>query len=585
MSKLEATFRVAQPLIPGENVQAFIELNATSSVTVEWVDVTLEGEVLWHTGSGKNRRSRRELFLQHRARIVENTTLHGQSTHNVRFVLDASLPPSFVHSNARVTYTARATASIPWAFDPHWAWTLQVDARGPIDVRPRPLILRRTDGVELSLERDALGRGDIVRGRLAWPTADAPREVQVLFREVVGLIGHGGYVSERFGRAFGVPVAIDPHAPEGSAFEFRLPDDVICGFQTNVVQMRWELCVQRVNAGMLWDSRTDELKTNVVITAQPISKAPLELAPPVGDARLFAISQEVAAQLGWSASEEGVSREVALRGQALSAHVVWQRRAQMMLSAEVSFPSVGTDLRVSPITLMQRMLGQDVAVGEPAFDSAHWVEGREAQQVRAFLSPIVQFAKQHQLTLAHVDDDSLTLECADNEVSAASLHRFLTLLDQLLATLPLAMSQVPAPEHVRVDLPHALRVAEQLNGLFVPGFAGFHGTLPSGHPMRSRVKFAVADQQPVQLEIVVEGLPEGTLAIDAGRQATNLPGGVQSLLLELDEDVRVRMEEGRATATVTGLTEPFVMQPERVVQLGTWLVRAARALGESGAFR
>ena len=584
MSKLEATFRVAQPLIPGENIQAIVELNAASQVSVEWVDVTLEGEARWHTGSGKSRRSRRELFVHQKARIVENVTLHGASAYTVRFALDASLPSTFAHANAHVTYTARATASIPWAFDSHWSWTLHTDARGPIDVRPRPLILRRTDGVELSLERDAFGRGDVVRGRIAWPTADAPREVQIVFREVVGLIGHAGHVSERIGRAFGIPVAIDPHAPEGSAFEFRLPDDVICGFRTNVVQLRWELCVQRVQRGMLWDSRSDELKTHVVISAQPISKAPLELAPPVGDARLLAMSNEVAAQLGWSASDEGVSREVALRGQALSAHVVWQRRAQMMLSAEVSFPSVGLSLRVSPSSLMQRMLEQDIAVGEPAWDAAHWVEGREAAQVRAFLSPIVQFTRQHQLTLAHVDDDSLTLECVDNQVSTASLHRFLSLLDQLLATLPLTMSQVPTPELVRVDLPHALRVAEQLNGLFVPGFAGFHGTLPSGHAITSRVHFG-EDRKPERIEVVVEGLTEGTLAIDAGRQATNLPGGVQSLLLELDEDVRVRMEEGRATATVTGLTEPFMMQPERVMQLGTWLVRAARALGESGAFR
>ena len=584
MSKLEATFRVAQPLVPGENIHAVIELNATSSVNVEWVDVTLEGEVVWHTGSGKHRRSRREMFMQQRARIVENTTLHGQTSHAVRFLLDASLPPSFAHANARVTYTARATASIPWAFDPHWAWTLHVDGRGPVDARPRPLILRRTDGVELSLERDALGRGDVVRGRIAWPLTDAPREVQVVFREVVGLIEANGYVSERMGRAFGIPVAIDPHAPEGSAFEFRLPVDVICGFQTNVVQMRWELCVQRVKTGMLWDSRSDELKTNVVITAQPTAKAPLELAPPVGDARLLAISNEVAAQLGWSASEEGVSREVALRGQALSAHVVWQRRAQMMLSAEVSFPSVGLGIHVTPSNLMQRMLEQDISVGEPAWDAAHWVEGREGLQVRAFLSPIVQFTKQHQLTLAHVDDDSLTLECVDSEVSAPSLHRFLSLLDRLLATLPLTMSQVPTPELVQVDLPHALRVAEQLNGLFVPGFAGFHGTLASGHAVSSCVRFA-EDHRPERIDVQVDGLPEGTLAIDAGRKATALPGGMQSLLMELGEDVRVRMEEGRATASILGVSEPFVMHPERIVQLGTWVVRAARALGESGAFR
>lgn len=583
MSKLEATLRVAQPLVPGENIHAIVELNAPSPVTVEWVDVSLEGVAYWSTGSGKSRRSRREVFMHQKARLMQNQKLHGASSYAVQFAFDASLPPSFVHANARVTYTARATASIPWAFDPHWSWTLHADARGPAAVQPRPLILRRTDGVELSLERDAFGRGDIVRGRIAWPLTNAPQEVHMVFRSVVGLISHH-HISERIGHAFGIPVAIHPHAPEGTAFEFRLPEDLIVGFHTNVLQMHWELCVQRVNVGMLWDSRSDELKTKVVVTAQPVSSAPLEPAPPVGDARLLAICQEVAAQLGWSTSEEGLSRDVALRSQAISAQVGWQRRVQTMLTAEVSYPSVGLGIRVSPSGLMQRLLEQDISVGEPAWDAAHWVEGREGVQVRAFLFPIVQFAKQHRLTLVHVDDDTLTLECVDQEVSAASLQRFVSLLDRLLAMLPQAMAQVPAPELVRVDLPHALRVAEQLHGLFVPGLAGFHGVLPSGHAITSRVCFAES-RSPEHIEVQVEGLPEGTLTIDVGRQATSLPGSVQSLLMELAEDVRVRLVDGRATATITGIPEPFALQPERIVQLGTWLVRASRALQESGAFR
>jgi len=234
---------------------------------------------------------------------------------------------------------------------------------------------------------------------------------------------------------------------------------------------------------------------------------------------------------------------------------------------------------------MKRLLDHDISVGEPAWDAAHWVEGREAAQVRAFLSPIVQFAKQNQLTLAYADDDSLTLECVDNEVSTRSLHRFLSLLDQLLALLPMTMSQVPTPETVAINVPLALRTAEQLKGLFVPGFAGFHGTLSSGHSIMSRVCFAETGHKPERIEVQVEGLCEGTLSIDVGRSAVGLPAAVQSLLMELGEDVRVRMEKGRATAFIEGSTGAFTVHPERIVQLGTWLVRVARALGESGAFR
>jgi hypothetical protein len=583
MPKLEATLRLSQPLIPGQDVHAVLELRANQPVQVEWVDITFEGDAGWHTGSGKHRRSRREAVLRKATRLPLNTTLSGESSYNVRFPLPSNLPPSFTHASAYVSYAIRATASIPWAFDPHWNWPLRVDGRG-IETRPRPLVLRRTDGVELSLERDALGRGDVVRGRIAWPLPNAPSEVQIVFREVVGLITHGGSLSERMGRAFGIPVAIDPHASEGNAFEFRLPEDLVVAFQSPAVNMRWELCVQRVQTGILWDSRSDELKTNITILASPSAQGTIEAAPPVGDARLLAVVREVAGTLRWNASEEGLSREVALRGESFSAHAMWQRRTHMMLTAEVSFPNLELGLRVSQSSLVQRMMQGDIQVGERAWDATHWVEGREAEQVRAFLAPIVQFAQQNQLDLVHADDDSLTFERIDTQVSASSLQLFVSQLDRLLAMLPLAMSQVPTSPQLSIDLPRALHMAEVLNGVFMPGAAGFHGTLPSGQAIASRVVFGASGMART-LEVRVAGLAEGTLDVGVGREAQSLSGPLRALVETLDEDVQIELHHGigKATVLLTGTTPE--VSPERVLQLGQWLVQASRAMSESGAFR
>ena len=584
MSKLEANLRVAQPLVSGQAVEAVLELSAPNPVEVEYVDVLLEGKSGWHTGSGKQRRSRSETFLRASARVDLNKTLTGAHAYKFSFPFAEILPPSFTHSNAYVSYVMRATASIPWALDPHWSWPLTVDAPGPTGLRPTPQVFRRPDGVELSLERNVLGRGDILRGRIAWPLADAPREVQVVLREVVGLVSITGSVRQRFGLCLAVTVAIDPHAAGGSAFEFRLPRHLTVAFQAGCVQMHWELCVQRVEAGLLWDSRSDEFKTPIAISSAPVTAVPLQLAPPVGDARLLGIAREVATALGWSASEEGLTREVPLRGQSLSAHAMWHQRAQMVLSAEVTFPSIGLGLRVSQSSLLQRVLNDDIQVGDRPWDSAHRVEGREPAQVRAFLAPIVQFAQQNELELVYADDDSLTLERIDTQVSAESLRRFVSQLGRLLATLPLAMSQVPTPASVSIDASRALRMAEVLNGVFVPGVAGFYGSLPSGHALSSRVVLAESGA-PQALEVCVSGLGEGRLEVAFGRVAQGLSGSLQACLATLGEDVRIEVDRGEGRALVRLAVGANEISPERVLQLGQWLVQASRAMSESGAFR
>lgn len=592
MPKLEAILRLTQPLIPGEEVRAVLELRAPQPVEVEWVDISMEGIARWHTGSGKSRRSRSEAFLRKNTRFTLNTTLSGESSYNVRFPMPLGVPPTFNHSNASVGYAMRATASIPWAFDPHWNWPLRVDGAPPVAEPPKPIILRTPHGLELSLEKQSFGRGEALRGRIAWPGQAG--EVDVVVREVVDLMSaYSGIftasteplvASQRHGRAFGVRVNLDPNAPGGSAFAFQLPEDLTVGFQQNVVRMRWELCVQTQEVGMLWNSRHDQLRAPITITTQASSHAEVAVAPPVGDARLLAILREVATELGWSASEEGISRDVALRGQTLSAHVMWQRRGQMVLSAEVSFPSVELGLRVSQSSLMQSMLGGDIELGDGAWDGKHWVEGREATQVRAFLTPIAQFAQQNQLNLVHADDNSLTFERIDSQVSAPSLHVFVSQLDRLLAILPQVMSQVPTSAHLVVDVPRALRMAEVLNGLFVPSVAGFHGTLPSGQPLTARVVFGASGMART-LEVRVGELAEGTLDVGLGRAVEGLSGPVQALVSMLDEDAHIEMAHGigKATVLLTGATPE--VSPERVLQLGQWLVSASRAMTESGAFR
>lgn len=550
MSKIAATLRIQEPVIPGEVVEATLVLVAVTPVKVDYVSWTL-------TGSANVGESWLDI-AQASQRLMEAGRLHGTTTFPIRFALPRDVPPTFEYAGREIRYELRVDVSIPWAWDPHWSWRLRVGVpRFEGTIPHEPVVVRSNDGVELSLERQCFVPGDVITGRIAWPSSDAPTEIHV------GLRGQG---------RFGVSLTLDRDDPEGTLFRFQLPPDLTPSFQTKWSSLRWEFFVA--------DDQIDVVLTApiTIVSAAREEDASPKFAPIVGRARLRDAAARVGHALGWRTDEDSIDRTVQHGFSTLEASVHWDQRDRPYLVAALTMPSVMLGLTTRARAFLDRLDTSCVLSHDLAF------VGHEPEQVHTFLTPILARAEQHGLFLTKASDACLVFECIDARGDDSTLSAFLRSIEDLLALLPEAMQAIPPMREVSVDVEAMRLFARELKGTFTSGDCSVRGTLASGHALHAHVIVPLADASPTHLEVRLEGLV-GSFAIARDGMFMRGNAGIRVFAESLDPNVAIEAEGGVGSAMLSVPQRRVVVSPQVILSLAESLLRASQVASGNSIFR
>ena len=560
MSKIAATLRIPELVIPGEVVEATLVLVAATPVTIDWVQWKLYG----HARADQNA----PCFAEASQRMVEATRLHGALTLPIRFVLPRDAPPTFNHPVAEIRYELRVDVSIPWAWDPHWSWQIRVGVppfEGPIP--QEPVVVRSVDGVELSLDRQCFASGEVITGRIAWPGSDAPKEAHVGVRErVVG----------RAGRRFGVTLILDRDA-SGTPFSFQLPLELTPSFEREWTSLKWEVYVAHAAPTAFRDFVQLTAPITIVSAAREEDASP-KFAPIVGRARLRDAAARVGHALGWRTDEDSIDRTVQHGFSTLEASVHWDQRDRPYLVVALTMPSVMLGLTTRARAFLDRLDTSCVLSHDLAF------VGHEPEQVHTFLTPILARAEQHGLFLTKASDACLVFECIDARGDDSTLSAFLRSIEDLLALLPEAMQAIPPMREVSVDVEAMRLFARELKGTFTSGDCSVRGTLASGHALHAHVIVPLADASPTHLEVRLEGLV-GSFAIARDGMFMRGNAGIRVFAESLNPNVAIEAEDGVGSAMLSVPQRRVVVSPQVILSLAESLLRASQVASGNSIFR
>ena len=561
MSKIAATLRIQEPVIPGEVAEAMLVLVAETPVTIDWVSWKLHG----HAHADQNT----PYFAEASQRLAEATRLHGTLTLPIRFVLPRDAPPTFNHPWAAIRYELRVDVSIPWAWDPHWSWQVRVGVPPFEGTIPHdPVVVRSVDGVELSLDRQCFVPGDLITGRIAWPGNDAPNEIHIGVRERA--VGQPG-------RQFGVVLILD-RDESGMPFRFQLPFDLTPSFQSEWTSLRWEVYVAHKAPTTFRDFVQLTAPITIVSAAREDDASP-KVAPVVGRARLRDAAARVGHALGWRTDEDSIDRTVQFGLSTLEASVHWDQRDRPYLVAEITMPSVMLGLETRARSFLDHLDATNRLL-----DHALAFTGREAEQAKAFLALLLRFTKEHALSLVHASDARLVIECVDAGGDDSALRAFLMAIDAVLALLPQAMLAIPVMRGVSVDVEAMRLFAQELRGTFTPGDCSVRGRLASGHDLHAHVLVPVAGELPSHLEVRLEGLL-GSFAIARDCMFMRGNAGIRVFAETLDPNVAIEAENGEGSAILSMPEQHLVVTAEVIMELAESLLRASHLASGNGIFR
>lgn len=566
MSQVEATLRLVEPIVPGEEVHAWLTLLAPKPVTIDWLSWTLHSYERWSDGT--------QHLMRASQRLLEGTRLHGTMNCAIRFVLPREVPPTFSYGDAEISYVLRVDVSIPWARDPHWSWPIRVDAPRWEGVIPQePVVVRSEDGVELSLDRQCFVPGDVITGRIAWPGNDAPPEVQLGVCQRLP----GPSPDQRFD----VTVRLIRHAPAGTPFSFRLPSDLTPNFTTKWGTLRWDIFVAHRAPTAFREHMRLTAPITLVRGAHGSSPAASTsvAAPVVGHARLLEAAARVGHAMGWRTEEDTLVRTVQAGFVSLETSVHWDQRDRPYLVAQITLPSLMLGLETRARVLLDHLdASASVLSGGLTFT------GREGAQVQALLTPLLARARQHGLSLVRALDTQLMLECVDARGDDSTLQAFLRSIEDLLTLLPEAMRAIAPMRGVSVDVDAMHRFAGTLRGAFTPGDCSVRGTHALGHPLHAHVLLPLAGELPSHLEVRLEGLV-GELTIASDGQLMRGPASLRPFAEALDPHIAIEVRGGVGSAMLSVPERRVVVSPQVILALAESLLRASQLASGGSAFR
>jgi hypothetical protein len=550
---------VPQSITVGRPFDAEVRLHAPEDVEVEHVQVDLSCTAGWVVGAGKSRVARDDELLRMRATPFAGPVLtQGDHAFRVRFEPAASLPPSYAETTASVRWAIDVEVSIPWwpdARSQHPLSVTQPDAR-MADSQPSRFRQATTSlgapYIEASLTSSAIAPGGRIAGAIALfnfsELSALPIRVGLVERHT--LYSRYGQERVRDGRSWTVRTESPVGAHQrGVPFEFLVPEDVTPSFRCPAFEHAFALEIE-VKAGLL--SRQTLSMPVLIANDSTLRNESMQLAvPSVGASRMEAIGRTVAEGRGYAIDGAALTRTIEASDVAVEIELRHETRSARgtFLVAALRYPRLGLGLVVEPQTGIAGYFTRDIEIGEKAWDAAHRVSARDAQQAIAFLNDVVPRLGAQEATFAAMNDDGARLDAPDPDLSSASLDAFAARAERVAMVLAGAMARVPLP--TRVDAGGDWQpLRARLGARFVAGDLSLDDGQLGGTTVEVQTRW---EDGPTHVFELVPDPPlpeEASMVLAAPRaEASTVPGlspEVRALLARLPEDAaQLQLGAGR----------------------------------------
>jgi hypothetical protein len=477
----------------GQDAVIEIELTAKGETKVDFIDVRGTGKQGWAIGSGESRVAQEAAFPQLAARVMDAGVLPpGKSRYAARFHLPAGCAPSHGLDPAWAQFEIFVHVSIPWWIDGRYRFHVPVRVPPPPRVERMPYAVRSTQAtapagkprLELSLASTRLIVGETLVGSCAVFHVDdrKPRELDIMLVPTLRLV-RGGRFRERRGATYNIALTL----PAGSAgtnvpFQFRLPATMTPSFKTITHEVVWHLIA---SYGSFFSGKEEvAVALEIVDASAAATTAQLHAAPRLADQRVIAAFEQFATPNGWivAQGDEDASPliERAHAGCDLGIGYAYRGKDGTFLVARVAHPSLGIGLAVTQSSSLRHVFFRDIEIDIAAWDRAHLVSARSAEQAVPFLqkaAPAALAAIKAIGPLLRWDDDALVFERPIVSVEEPDLRRIALALADLATAIAATRNTIPTPPDLEVDATAMADLAKRWRGRFTPGDLSIEGAL------------------------------------------------------------------------------------------------------------
>jgi hypothetical protein len=594
----QVRLRLYPEVYPGQTFDVAVLLDSSREVSVERVDVTFRGlETSW----GNPYTARQDNLIELAARVSGPCRLApGRTELACRIPLPADLPPTYDGRAARTRYEL-------WVHVAMRAW-LDRRERFPVKVAlprgrgesgaaiiPTRFTSSRTGPrdtepyLEGSLASKILEPGGVLSGAVALSNT-AHNRYRSLF---VSLIAQER--DPRPASASGAGTEVKRFELELSLsglregqplpFHMEVPSWLFPSYRSRV----WELCwFVEVRAEVSWRGSLRFLVPVKVLSRPRVGLGPqIRVPPSIGSPRIQEIWRQVAESSGLGFSDDGLRGMVA----GVQVEVRRERRGRRgnYLLGELRYPTLGIDLRVHPLTGLERYLGERrLSLGDAAWDRRSRIEGRDPVQVRAFGERVVEtlFA----FTAVHMEDELTRVERRGSGHDRRVLEQFTSNVLELAEAIERGRQSIPPPPEMEQAVPSWEQLARRVHGTLNRANMSVEGTIQA---MRVAVATVWSERGEVR-HTRLEVFP--TLPI-AGRFAASLGAATGGEPLTIPPLPDYPAESRELVAIIVDGAEAFSMTADRAVLLLPapllepaplvatrleWMVQLCLSLGKGG---
>jgi hypothetical protein len=478
----------------GQTAVIEIEVVAKEETKVDFIDVRGTGKQGWKVGSGKHQVIERAEFPRLEARVMDEGVLPaGSSRFRAKFELPHGCPPSHDLDPAWARFEVYVHVSIPWWIDGRYRFNVPVRVPPPPRVERTPYAVRSEDDankprLELSLASTRLIVGETLVGSCAVFHVDdrKPRDLDIELVPSMRLI-RGKRVRDRRAATYNIRVPL----PAGSAgttvpFQFRLPEAMTPTFKTITHELDWHLVA---SYGSFFGGKEQvSVPLHIVDASAAATTARLHVAPRLADQRVIDAFDRFAQAAGWvTAPTEGeVTEDVspyierAHAGCDLGIGYSYRGKDGTFLVARLGHPSLGLALAVTPSSSLRHVFFRDIEIDVAAWDRAHLVAARSAEQSIPFLkvaAPAALATIRDVGPLLRWDDDGVVFERAIVSVDDRELDRIARALAALASSVSGARDRIATPPGLEVDVAAMQELAKKWRGSFNPGDVSIEGVL------------------------------------------------------------------------------------------------------------
>ena len=474
----------------GQDAVIEIEVIAKEETKIDFIDVRGTGKQGWAIGGGDSRIVEQAKFPELAARVMEAGVLPaGSSRYATRFHLPIGCAPSHALDPAWAAFEIFVHVSIPWWIDGRYRFHVPVRVPPPPRVERTPYAVRSSQArsadrrLELSLASTRLIAGETLVGSCAVFHVDdrKPRDLDISLVPLLKL-HRRGRVFERRGATYNISVTL----PAGSAgtnvpFQFKLPTAMTPTFQSVTHELSWHL-VASYGSFLFGGKEEVSIALDVVDASAAATTARLHAAPKLADQRVLAVFQEFATKHGWlvAQGDEEVYIERAHAGCELGIGYSYRGKDGTYLVARLAHPSLGLGLAVSPSSSLRHVFFRDIEIDFAAWDRAHLVGARSADQAIPFLeqaAPATMATIKAVGPLLRWDDDALVFERPIISAEEHELRRIAAALEELANAIAATRGTITTPPGLVVDAAQLGELAKRWRGRFTPGDLSIEGVL------------------------------------------------------------------------------------------------------------